>query len=99
MDASSSGTLKQNAFNLQYLTKKFNAIILFSIHVKQKKFVYLLDSYEIYLLPICDFFRGIIKYQNNASNLKSFYQAGCQNRKKRFSTTKETVPGPKIFTL
>lgn len=36
MGASSPGSLKQNVFNLQYLTKKFNAIILFSIHVKQK---------------------------------------------------------------
>jgi len=45
------------------------------------------------------FLEAFIKYQGNASNLKSFYQAECQNEKKRFSTTKETGPGSKIFTL
>jgi len=72
----------------------------FSIQVKQAKiFVYLLDSYEKFLLSNCDFFRDIIKYQNNASNSKSYCQAECQNKKKGFSIIKETVPGPKIFTL
>jgi hypothetical protein len=45
------------------------------------------------------FLEAFIKNIGNASNLKSFYQAECQSEKKRFSTTKETGPGSKIFTL